>query len=257
MNDIYKKIIELKEAGIKAVLCTIVQTKGSTPRKAGSKMIVLEDMRIYGTIGGGILEKTVMERAVEIINSATPELISFDLTKDLGMVCGGSVEVFIEPIFDKYKLYIFGAGHIGKALVRHTIGLNFDIYVIDERKNIFNDWDIGGVSAENISFDSFIDKHRADDATFIVIATTGHVSDKEILKRYIKDSFAYIGVIGSRRKAEEIKNMFINESFATEEEMSRVDIPMGIEIMAEGPDEIAISIAGKLVLEKNRLLGLK
>jgi len=253
MKNIYENIIDLKKNNLKAVLCTVVDTKGSTPRKSGSKMIVCEDMTIFGTIGGGTLEKTVMEKCDDVFKSATPQLLTFNLTKDLGMVCGGSVDVFVEPLFKLFKLYIFGAGHIGKALTKHLSGLNFEIVVIDERQNIFADFNSDVVKINSCPFDTFIENHSADERTFIVIATTNHTSDLNILKNYINKPYAYLGVIGSKRKAEEIKKALLNEKLLSEDEFKNIDIPMGLDIMAEGPDEIAISIAAKLILEKNKL----
>lgn len=254
MKSIYDKIVEIRNSKKKAVLCTVISAKGSTPRKAASKMIVAEDKTIYGTIGGGILEFNIIDKAIELINSSTPKLISLNLLTDLGMACGGSVDIFIEPISQKFKLFVFGAGHIGRALVNHLTDIDFDISVIDDRENIFQNWESLNFSKFVMPFNKFITEHQADNNTFIVIVTNNHVSDKEILKYYIKQDYAYLGVIGSKRKTEEIKNLFISEHLATKEEFDRIDMPIGLDIKAEGPGEIAISIAGKLILEKNKLI---
>ena len=256
-NKIYDKIPELNRDGIKSVLYTIVSDHGSTPRKAGAKMIVTEDQQVFGTIGGGVLEKTLIDRVHEFIKNCKSEVVSYNLSKDLGMVCGGSVEIFIEPLFNKFRLIIFGAGHIGKALVKLSSDLNFDITVIDDRENIFDNWDTEEIKTyitdfreyfclKNMEHDSFQD-------SFIVIATSNHSSDKEILKHCINRPFAYLGLIGSRKKIEEIKKLFISENMATIVELNKIDMPIGLDILAEGPEEIAISIAAKLILEKNLL----
>ncbi|MGA2295991.1 MAG: xanthine dehydrogenase accessory protein XdhC [FCB group bacterium] len=257
MIDIFEKIIELRKDMTKAVLCTVVSSKGSTPRKAGSKMVVAENENIFGTIGGGVLETKVIEKALEMMNTSLPQIVSYDLTKDLNMACGGSVEVYFESVSKQYKLYIFGAGHIAKALVRLMASLDYNIYVIDDRDNIFNDWD-SDLNNSHISkivspYKNFLDEHPSDINTFIVIVTYEHSSDKEILRHYIKQDFAYIGMIGSKRKVEETKKLFISDNFATGEELEKVDMPIGLDIKAEGPEEIAISIAAKLILEKNKL----
>ena len=250
--NIYEKISEARKNKVSAMLCTVISVQGSTPRKPGSKMLVYDTSKIYGTIGGGILEHTVISKAVELMNSLEPKLIHFDLTKDLGMACGGSVDIFIEPVSIKNKLFIFGAGHIGKALANIVKSLDFDVYIIDNRENIFDDWVIDSLITCNISNDEFINNHNSDINSFIVIITPSHSTDVEVLKRYIRQDFAYCGMIGSKRKALEIKKLFLLESLATEDEFSRIDLPIGLEIGAEGPEEIAISIASKLVMEKNK-----
>jgi len=253
MDSIYDKIVELRKDRINAILCTIISSKGSTPRKHGSKMIVTHDSKIYGTIGGGTLEYTVVSKASELMNSSVPLFISYNLSKDLGMVCGGSVDVFFEPISQKFKLFIFGAGHIGKSLARIASTLDFDIHVIDDRDDIFDNWEKNEVTLVN-NTGEFIKANPADENTFIVIVTPSHASDVTLLKEYVNQNFAFCGVIGSKKKAAEIRKTFISESFATEEEFERINLPIGMEIGAEGPEEIAISIAAKLILEKSKLI---
>ncbi|MCL5990679.1 MAG: XdhC family protein [Bacteroidetes bacterium] len=255
MENIYDKIVEIRKSRQKAVLCTVVSTKGSVPRKIGAKMIVMDDSKIFGTIGGGTLEKNVIEKAIESISSAKTELISYNLTKDLGMACGGSVDIFLEPVFSQYKLFIFGAGHVGKSLAKYSENLEFDTYIIDERENIFNDWHEGRFTKLNLAIDDFSAKYKIDEYTFVVIVTKGHDTDSDVLKRCIVSPAAYIGMIGSKRKALEIRKEFVSGGIVTDSEFDRIDIPIGIDIKAEGPDEIALSIVSKLVLEKNKLAG--
>ncbi|OGU40421.1 MAG: hypothetical protein A2X61_03870 [Ignavibacteria bacterium GWB2_35_12] len=254
MENIYDKIAEIRKSRRKAVLCTVVSTKGSVPRKIGAKIIVMDDSKIFGTIGGGTLEKNVIEKAVETITSSKAELISYNLTKDLGMACGGSVEIFIEPLFNRYKLLIFGAGHIGKALTKYSENLEFDSYIIDERENIFDDWQEGRYTKLNIPIADYFAQYKIDEFTFIVIVTKGHDTDREVLKGCIKSNAAYIGLIGSKRKALEIRKEFVSNGIVTDAEFDRIDVPIGLEIKAEGPEEIAISITAKLVFEKNKLI---
>jgi xanthine dehydrogenase accessory factor len=256
MDKIFDKITELQKNRQKAVLCTIVSTKGSAPRKINAKMIVTDDLKIFGTIGGGALELSVIEKAGGILKTGAAQLISYNLTKDLAMACGGSVDVYIEPLFSNNKLYIFGAGHIGKALVGHLINMNFEIFVIDDRDNIFDDWSSVGFTPVTSKFSDFIKNCKFDESSYIVIVTKSHESDREVLKHCIKSRYAYIGMIGSKRKAQEIRKEFVTQGIVSEDEFDRVDIPIGMEIKAEGPEEIAISIAGKLILEKNKRMEL-
>ncbi|MDQ1265663.1 MAG: xanthine dehydrogenase accessory factor [Bacteroidota bacterium] len=249
--DLYEKIAEIRKNKEKAVLCTVVAARGSVPRKIGAKMLVFENLRIFGTIGGGTLEKTIIESMPEVFKSAAPKLITYNLSKDLGMSCGGSVDIFAEPLFNSYRLYIFGAGHVGKALAKRLTGLNFDISVIDGRQGIFDEWDFGGFYRINIGYDEFLADNRLDERTFVVIVTPNHLYDSEVLRICIKQPRAYLGMMGSKKKVAEIKKQFIENGWADESELSKVDMPIGLEIAAEGPDEIAISIAGKLILVKN------
>ncbi|MBI5323824.1 MAG: XdhC family protein [Ignavibacteriae bacterium] len=254
MENIYDKIVEIRKSRQKAVICTIVSTIGSVPRKVGAKMLVMDDSKIFGTIGGGALENEVIQKAMEIILSSKPELVSYNLTKDLGMKCGGSVDIFIEPLSSKNKLYIFGAGHIGKALAKYTENLDFDIYIIDEREKIFDDWFEGSFTKLNTSISDFFSQYTIDENTFIVIVTKGHESDSEVLKACIKSNAAYIGMIGSKRKAAELRKDFVSLGIVTDAEFERTDMPVGLDIKADGPDEIAISIVSKIILEKNNLI---
>ena len=256
MDSLYEHISEIQKSRQKAVLCTIVSTEGSVPRKIGAKMIVLERAKIFGTIGGGTLEKDVIEKAGVIIKNAKPQLISYNLTKDLGMACGGSVNIFIEPLFSRFNLYIFGGGHIGKALAEHLRNMNFNIYLIDDREDIFNEWDVSGTTKLTMKYTKFFKEHKINENTFIVIVTKNHESDKEVLEQCIKSPAAYIGMIGSKRKALEIRKEFVSSGIVNDKEFNKIDIPIGTEIQAEGPEEIAISIAGKLILEKNKTMKL-
>lgn len=252
MNFIYQRITEILESNHKTALCIIVSTKGSTPLKAGAKMIVYEDGSICGTIGGGPLEKLTIENALEVIRDKKSKLIKHDLNAQLRMCCGGVVEIFIEPIMQKKKLFVFGAGHVGKAIVRHASDLDFDITVIDPRKEIFNDWSITGYNKVVGSFAKVLPGLPYDQNTFIIITTFDHATDREVLAFCMKKPHCYIGMIGSKNKVARTHEMFISEKIATKKELEKVDMPVGLDIHAESADEIAISIVAKLIMEKNK-----
>ena len=254
MIEIYEILPELIRNGIRCAVCTVTSTLGSTPRKTGSKMIVTIDKKIYGTIGGGVLENHIIERCPEIIAKSAPELIKLNLSKDLGMKCGGYAEVFVEPVSTPFKLLIFGGGHIGKALSEISTNLSFNTCIIDERHEIFADYISNGITVICEPFDRYTDSMIIDQNTFIVIVTRGHETDLKVLKKCIKSNYAYLGVIGSKRKSAELKKNLIEGNFGTEEDFNKIHIPIGSSIMAEGPYEIAVSIASELILEKNKLL---
>ena len=254
MIEIYETLSELVLNGRRCAVCTVVATQGSTPRKTGSKMIVTDDLKIYGTIGGGTLEKHIIDLCPGIINKCSSELVKLNLTTDLAMKCGGYVEVFIEPVSTPFKLLIFGGGHIGKALSEIASNLSFSVSVIDERTEIFSDYRQNNVDIIIENFEDYLSHITIDNYTFIVVVTKGHDTDLAIMKKCIRSNYAYIGVIGSQRKSAELKKTLIDGGFCDLKDYERVHIPVGTQIMAEGPFEIAVSIASELILQKNKLL---
>jgi len=252
MEFIYNKIAEILKTNQKTALCTIIVTTGSTPLKAGAKMLVFEDGSIFGTIGGGNLEKATIEDALSVIKKNEPNLFKHELITQHEMCCGGKLEIYIEPIMRRKKLLLFGAGHVGKAIVKHTLSLDFDITVVDCREGIYNDWDFEGFRKITAPFDQILPSLAFDDSTFIIIATYDHSFDRDILSFCMKKPHFYLGMIGSKTKVARTKEMFLSEGMSTREELEKVDMPVGIDINAETADEIAISIIAKLIKEKNK-----
>jgi len=218
---IYNKILSLQKQNIKLALCTIVQTKGSTPRKLGAKMIVKEDGNIVGTIGGGNLEKKVIENALKQIEENKPNLFKHDLLHQHNMCCGGTVEIYIEPIHKMNRLYIFGAGHTGKALAKLADGLDFDIFIIDDRKAYLDDINIEGINKLHLDYKKVLPTLPFDNNTYITIMTYDHAHDRDILSFCIKKPYAYMGMIGSQRKIEITKKMFLEGGIASKEELQK------------------------------------
>jgi len=249
--NLLKEIESIRESGTKAALCIIVNTKGSTPRKVGAKMIVKDDSSILGTIGGGNLEKKVIENALVQINKNEAKLYKHDLLHQHNMCCGGSVEIYIEPILKMNKLYIFGAGHTGDALAKIANQMDFDIFIIDDRKEYIDAISTAEVNKINLDYKKVLPSLPFDKNTYVVIMTYEHSYDRDILAYCVKQPHAYLGMIGSKRKVELTKKMFEEGNIATKKELLTVDMPMGININAEGPEEIAISILAKLIEVKN------
>ncbi|MEI6593997.1 MAG: XdhC family protein [Bacteroidota bacterium] len=251
MKNIFELIGVAQKESDSVALCTIVSTKGSSPRKTGSKMLVYEDGRIEGTIGGGDLEKKVIENALAVLIKREAKIFKHDLLNQHDMCCGGTVEIFIEPILKKNKLYIFGAGHTGQALAKFAIDFGFEVVLIDDRKEYLNDCKLDEVNKMNLPHQQALSVLPFDENVFICIMTYSHPMDREILGFCIKKPFAYLGMIGSQRKVEMTKKMFVEGLNISEHDLAKVDMPMGIDILAEGPDEIAISILAKLIEVKN------
>lgn len=251
-NQYLSSLLETsKSSNQKAAYCVIVRTKGSTPRKVGAKMIVFEDGSINGSIGGGNLEKKVIENALDQIKKQEPQLFKHDLLHQHNMCCGGSVEIYIEPLKKMNRLYIFGAGHTGSALAYFASELNFDIFIIDDRKQYLEEINNDKINKLNIEYKKVLPSLPFDENTYIAIMTYDHSMDRDILAFCIKKPHAYLGLIGSKRKITLTKKAFIEGQIATKEELEKVDMPMGIDINAESPEEIAISLLAKLISIKN------
>ena len=251
MRQYFDELQHAYNTSLASAYCIIVETKGSTPRKVGAKMIVYADGSIYGTIGGGNLEKKVIENAIKQIELNAPRLFKHDLLHQHNMCCGGSVSIYIEPIVKKKRLYIFGAGHTGAALAKFASGLDFDIFLIDDRKEYLDAIDQKEINKMHAEYSVVLPSLPFDENTYVVIMTYEHSFDRDILSHCINQPHAYLGMIGSQRKIELTKKMFTEAKFASKKQLDAVDMPMGLSIKADGPEEIAISILAKLIHVKN------
>ncbi len=243
---LFQSIIEAQQTHKTCVLCTIVRTHGSTPQKAGAKMLVFEDGSIEGTIGGGIIEHEVIFLAKQLIqNQLTTDFVQIpsNNTSDF-------VEVFLELIKPLVNLYIFGAGHVGKSLSFFAKPFDFAITLIDPRPNHTDNNNIRYIQKDYIEALSMLvfNKH-----TFVVIATPSHDTDKELLIKTATLPHAYIGLIGSKKKIENIRNYCLKHNLLSKEQLSAINMPIGIDIASISPNEIAISILAKIIDVKNKI----
>jgi len=255
MKSIYQVLVELEANHQPVALCTIVSSQGSTPRHVGSKMIVYQDGHILGTVGGGELESRVLATALEAIQDGKPRLLAYNLADpqrgDPG-VCGGQVEVFVEPIQPKPTLVVVGAGHVGKAIAHLAHWLGFHVVVSDDRPELCSpesvpeaDEFIPGLLAElpqHLSITSW---------TYLVLTTRNVTIDVPGLPVLLETPAAYIGVIGSKRRWATTLQM-LREAGVAEERLARVHSPMGLEIRAETPEEIAVSIMAEIIKERRQ-----
>lgn len=253
MQNIFSQIFDIQKEGTPAVLCIVTFTQGSTPRKAGSKMIVYADGHISGTVGGGSVEAQAIEDAKKILEEGMPNKKTYQLEEDLSMRCGGNMEIYFEPIGIMPKLFIFGAGHIGKAVARYACEVGFNVKVFDNRPGIFNEWNANTIQCIEGDYEQSIAHAAIDVNTYIVIVTHMHLWDEKILGSVAAKHTAYTGMIGSRRKVKETTTNLLNAGILTQEQINRVDMPIGIPIAAETPEEIAVSIVAKLIDVKNTL----
>ncbi len=247
MPEIYTKIQELLDKGRKLALCLVIEDRGHTPRKTGTKMLVLDDGAIVGTIGGGLTESKLIEKALEVIKGKSPQKFKFELTEKNDMLCGGVMEFYIERIEPKKNLFIFGAGHIGRKLAEFAHKLEFKITLIDEREGIFDEFDCSNYTIINKNHKDVFDELPFNDQTFIAAISHIHQYDREVIAQCAKKKHAYLGMIGSKRKIEKSKQVFLEKKLLTEEEMQGIDWPMGLPIECQTPEEIAISILAKLI----------
>jgi xanthine dehydrogenase accessory factor len=254
MSEITEALTLIENQHIPAVICIVTRTSGSTPRKAGSKMIVFQDETIKGSIGGGGIEHQVIQEAVHLLSSGGGiQTKSFNLLDDLKMQCGGSMEVYFEPIVSPPRLCIFGGGHIGMALAGYASGLGFLVTVIDPREGIFNGWAQLNCQKRNEDYFQVADSLEFNKNTYLVIVTHQHEFDEKLLLYLINKEYEYLGMIGSKRKVAEMSKRALETGSISPELLSRVDMPIGIPFAAETPAEIAISIVAKLIDVKNIL----
>ncbi|NJO87608.1 MAG: XdhC family protein [Chloroflexia bacterium] len=251
MSDILLKMKEYYNDPRPSAICIITGNSGSTPGKVGAKMIVYNDGSIDGTVGGGAVEKRIISDALEVIKSNTPQYKEYNLKNDLEMICGGAVCVYIEPILKPAKLYIFGAGHIGKYIAKYAPDMGFEAYLVDWREEIFEDPEKINYTQIRKPYLEAIADINFDCNTYSVVVTPGHAMDEEVLAAVGNKPGAYVGVIGSKRKIETITKKFLEEKKLTQEELDRVDMPIGIKFNAVAPAEIAVSILAKLIDVKN------
>lgn len=231
--------------------CVITDSQGSTPRKAGSKMIVFADGSSTGTVGGGAFEMQVQHDALEAIKTGKIVTKQYQLDCDLDMQCGGSMTVYIEPFAKRPELYIFGAGHIGRELGPLASKLGFRVTYIDERDGIFNSIKADGATCINTDVIKFAEQLLDNTKAYIVIATYEHALDEALVGILSKREFAYIGMIGSKRKVATIRKKLIENKGISENQVNNVDMPVGIPFRTETPFEIALSIAARLTDIKN------
>ena len=244
--DIFKEIAALKSESIPAVLTTVVEVVGSAPGKPGARMIVKTDGSTVGTIGGGAIEKRITEEALTMMQGRGTRLITYEL-KDIGMVCGGGMSVFLEPLIDAHPLIIFGAGHIGFALSKITKMLGFTTAVVDNRPEFANEEKLPW--ADRVIADDYqkvLHDLSFSDTTYVVILTHRHTHDFEILEHCIRQPFSYLGMIGSRKKVDKAFEQ-LREKGVDEETIKRIHAPIGMNIGAESPQELAVAIAAQLV----------
>jgi xanthine dehydrogenase accessory factor len=248
---IYQHIAQLEVQGVPFALCTVVHSQGSTPRSAGSKMLVLADGQIIDTIGGGDMENRVIAAALEALRDGQTKTLSYNFADpargDPG-VCGGQVEVYVEPNLPPPVLVVVGAGHVGKAVVYLARWLGFRVVVSDDRPGFNTPEDVPGADDYHTGpLSDLASFMKITPWTYLVLTTRGVNVDVEGLPVLLDTPAAYIGVIGSRRRWAVARKQMLEMNVA-QEKLDRVHSPMGLELNAETPEEIAVSIMAEIIM---------
>lgn len=254
-REVFAAVSDALERGEPAALVTVVSTTGSTPQRVGAKMLVFADGRIVGTIGGGCYENDAFWKAREAIASRRPQLVHYELSDDFaqetGLICGGRMDVYIEPIEPSPDLYIIGAGHVGFHLARLATEVGFLVHVVDDREKFANAERFPGAAeivVEDIA--AWIARTNLPPHAYAVIVTRGHTNDLEALRGLAPRELRYLGLIGSRAKVARIYEALREEAIPPEL-LSRVHAPIGLDIGAVTPQEIAVSILAELIAVKH------
>jgi xanthine dehydrogenase accessory factor len=248
--DLFEEIVRMRRAGQRGALATIVHTNGSIPSYESSRMLVREDGSIAGTVGGGCVEADVWAAAKEVMQKESPRKLVFHLnneaTYDNGLICGGTVEVFVEPILPQPMVYLFGGGHVSTAVAKAAHSAGFGIAVVDDRAAFANTERFPMAQEIFVSYEAAFEKLQLNASSYVVIATRGHKEDMRVLAWAVRTPARYVGMIGSKRKVLSVYRALEKEGYARQE-FERVFAPMGLEIGALSPEEIAISIVAELV----------
>ncbi len=254
-QEVFTAVADALDRGEPAALVTIVSATGSTPQRVGAKMLVFGDGRIVGTIGGGCYENDAFWKARDAIASRKPQLVHYELDDDFaqetGLICGGQMDVYIEPIEPSPELYVIGAGHVGFHLARVAHEVGFRVHVVDDREKFANAERFpNAVEVVVDDIPAWIARTALPAHAYAVIVTRGHTNDLDALRALAPRELRYLGLIGSRAKVARIFEQLAADG-VTPETLQHVHAPIGLDIGAVTPQEIAVSILAELIAVKH------
>ncbi len=252
MNELIEKAVKAVKNGQKCAFVTIIEASGKgTPRKAGAKMVVLEDGSLFGSIGGGGYEKEAQKEALRAIRRNKTKLLTYDYTSQKGYACGGQIKVFVEPFLPSRRLICCGAGHIALPLSVMAKMAGFKVTILDNRQDLANNKRFPHV--DHIVCGPFAGKLSRMDTTSntaVMVATYGHEHDLECLKIAARSSAGYVGVMASLQK----RKVFFKALRALkvpQSTLKKISMPAGLDIGAQTPQEIAVSIMAEIISRNN------
>ncbi len=246
--QIYEEVVRLQQQGRVSAIATIVECRGSSPQKQGAKMLVRDDGSLIGTLGGGCLEADVVQAAMMAMKDGNPMTLPFELTeREGGLVCGGTVLVYVEPILLDPRLVILGAGHVGRILAKLARFTGFRVTVVDDRAEFANQENVPDANDLIVhEFERAFERVPVEGGTFIVVATRGHNHDLDAVKAALRTPAHYIGLLGSKRKRALLRRSLADSGFSPAD-IDRVIIPVGLPIDSVTPEEIAVSIMAQII----------
>jgi xanthine dehydrogenase accessory factor len=258
-QEVFTALAEALDRGEEVALATIVASIGSTPQRVGAKMLVYADGRTVGTIGGGCYENDAFWKAREAIKNRRAVKVKYELSDDFaeesGLICGGQMEVFIEPVEPAPDVYIFGAGHVGHQLTKMAHDVGFRVHLIDDREKFANrELFPEGVDVIVEEIPTWIENHPLPPTAYAVIVTRGHRHDLDAVRALAQRQIRYVGLIGSRAKVKRIFDALLEEGTVAEA-LQRLHAPIGLDIGAITPQEIAVSILAELIAVKHGKVG--
>ncbi len=251
MENVLAALTWALERGEMAALVTIVAAHGSTPQRVGAKMLVFADGRTVGTIGGGCYENDAFWKAREALKTRRARVVHYELSDDLaeesGLICGGQMDVFIEPIEPAPRLYIIGAGHVGYQLGQIASTVGFRLHVVDDRQKFANH-DRFATADEVVVEDvaEWVRTAAIPESAFVVVLTRGHRQDFDVLRGLADKALRYVGLIGSRAKVARLTDALIADGVSTDW-LRQLHAPIGFDIGAISPEEIAVAILAELI----------
>ena len=254
-QEVFAALAEALEQGEETALVTIVASNGSTPQRVGAKMLVYADGRTVGTIGGGCYENDAFGRAREAITSKRPVTVKYELNDDFaqesGLVCGGQMEVFIEPVEASPEVFIFGAGHVGYCAAKLAHDVGFRVHVVDDREKFANAERFGpGIDVVVEDIPAWLAARQLPPTAYAVIVTRGHRHDLDALRALTASPVRYLGLIGSKAKVKRIFDALLEEGLPPER-LATIHAPIGLDIGAITPQEIGVSIVAELIAVKH------
>ena len=249
--DVYDEIVRLRKQGQKCALATIVQVKGSIPSYESAKLLVREDGSMIGTVGGGCVEAEVWNAAREVIESEKPRHLTFSLGQDAaydnGLICGGQLNIFVEPVVPQPRAFIFGGGHVSKSISKVANLAGFATVIVDDREAFANPErfpEADETYAEE--YESVFPKLSVTSSSYLIIVTRGHRDDMRVLRWAVTTQARYISMIGSKRKTISVIHELEKEGIPRDA-FEKVFAPMGLDIGAESPEEIAVSVVAEMI----------